>query len=576
MEKKHFGGKQGPDKNALFRKFTETIPIAVQNAAHAESDQDWLNTLLNYLWPKISVVVQNAMDTLVEPEIRAAVPQISDAFEITTVMGTIPPILGPASTYADDDNSIVIEMGITWNSDMSVRVDASILSIKVDEIKLTGTLTIKLTPLIDEIPLIGAMHIYFQEPPDIDFRVRVKNSPIPLTNIVHSVASKAVCEAVVLPNRIMAPVALLHQLPSLRLLHNPPPLGILKLTVSEMRNLPIADSSLIGEGSSDPFAEIQVGAHKWASDVVSSSINPIWKSGNVHRFLFYSERQTIRCKVWDYDLTSGNDILGEVTGLTVDAVRGDKWFDMTVAAEFEVNTIGDEGKPEKKCFICHEEFWKKRISVGVDMHDKKEVTPDFFPLEKTEAVISPCVRLQGDMFYLTEHDAPLSDLGNLLEISVTGVRGSTGCKEPCAGQICSVNFDGEMRQTLPSLLNPYQDPAFIQGKIDPSVIFRLGQIHTAQKVASLMDIKPDQVETCLKTGHQAIWCHSFFYLTQTQTGEISFRIGDHEASMILPLSTNGNGWKKKEKAFPIGPFLVEIHLRMSGFTKNPPMNRMDE
>lgn len=566
-ERSYTRGVRAPDKPGQFKNFAQlfmprkTLSIRTSDTS---DDKDWLNSLMEYIWPHMSVVMQNTMDKEVEPAIREAVPQIKDSFEIYTVMGEIPPTLGPLMTFCDDDecDSISIEVGISWEADMYIQVDASILSVKIDHIKVNGTLVIRMSPLIDEIPLVGAMHIYFLDPPDIDFRVRVKNSPIPLTNKIHSIANKAVQDAVVLPNRIMAPVAFLHQLPSLRLLHNPEPAGVLRLTVMEMRNLPIADYSLIGAGSSDPFAEVDLGAQNWSSDVVYSNLNPVWTEGNVKDFFFYTHHQNVRFKVWDYDLTSGNDELGDVHGLTVMALEGEHWFDMEVSPEFSNTEEDEHGGHKKQCYICSQDWIEEEKTP-----EERESIATAHAAEKAQ------VRLLGKILNLREDVALSQNSENVMEIAVTGIRGANGCKEKCDGLLCSVTFEDEERWTTPSVINEYVEPVFLENKIDPAVVYRLGQIHTPEKVADIMEITTQQVEACLRSGFPAIWCHSFFYMTKAQSGDILFKVGEYEATLSFQKPLSSCGWEKTFNNFRIGPFILEVTIRLNGLCDKPKKRR---
>eukprot|EP00397_Hematodinium_sp_SG-2012_P007435 GEMP01007480.1.p1 GENE.GEMP01007480.1~~GEMP01007480.1.p1 ORF type:complete len:673 (-),score=149.08 GEMP01007480.1:1459-3477(-) len=562
-------------KRKMFDEFTAATKLiggpsgmltkGLTATSQPDGGADWLNNLLLFIWPRVSKVVQNAMDDLVEPAIRDAVPQIKESLEIYTNMGEVPPTLGPIKTFRDDNScdSISIEMGISWDADLSVKAVASFLTVVVDRLKVRGTIVIKLCPLLDEIPLVGALHIYFLDPPVIDMRIKVENSPLPLSNIVRGAVDQGVRDALVLPNRILAPVAMMYQLLNIRPLHNPSPVGMLKLTVLEMRNLPAADFSVFGKGSSDPYAEVSIGAENWKCDKVSSSLNPVFKSGNVKTFFFFTHHQNVRMKVWDYDFTSGDDILGEVIGLTVEDLVGEKWFDLSLASEFR--TKGDESaeKKGKACFVCKK---RKPKTPDVPPSNLKEERESVAETDETAGVSQ--VRLLGEILTFSDKGAHVAaNTECMLEVAIVGVRGGKGCKESREAVLLSVTLDDDERWTPPCFTNIYNEPTFVAKNIDPSVVHRLGQIHSVQKVADIMEISAAQVEACLRAGHEGIWCHSFYYHTKKPNGEVTFKIGEHKATMSYVDLSEKPRMQQEMRDFEIGPFLIDVSLHLTAIVK---------
>eukprot|EP00397_Hematodinium_sp_SG-2012_P014640 GEMP01014888.1.p1 GENE.GEMP01014888.1~~GEMP01014888.1.p1 ORF type:complete len:699 (+),score=207.58 GEMP01014888.1:190-2286(+) len=534
--------------------------------------EKWLNLLLLFIWPRMSRVVQNAMDDLVEPAIREAVPQIKESFEIYTVMGTVPPTLGPMKSFRDDNScdSMSMEIGITWKSDLKVKATAKFLTVKVDRVEVFGTIVVKMCPLLDQIPLIGALHIYFLDPPSINLRIRVENSPVPLSNIVRNAVDQGVRDALVLPNRILAPVACMYQLQTIRPLHNPPPRGVLRLTVLEMRNLPAADFSMFGAGSSDPYAEVSVGAQNWKSDKVMGTLNPVFAKGNVELFFFFTNHQNVRLKVWDYDRASGDDVLGEAKGLTINGLVGEKWFDVEVASEFRSKGKKDEDKNDEMAKPLKGGCLGKKkknatnaptTNAGVPADSPKTKRESLSEVDNAKGVAQ--VRLKGEILVLSEKSAHVrANTECMLEIAILGVRGASGCTEPRDFLMCSVTLNEETRWTPASFLNVYDEPSFVENKIDPSLVDRLAQTHSVVQVASIMNITAAQVEACLRAGHDGIWCHSFFYHTTQSSGEIEFKINDHSATMTFDDLSALTDMTLREPHFAIGPFLLDVTLRL--------------
>lgn len=500
---------------------------------------EFINSLLVLVWPRMSKVIQAAMDELVEPAIREAVPQIKGSFELETNMGTIPPRLGPMKTFRDSDNAISIETGITWNSDLKVKVEASILTITVDSLQIHGNLVVKLCPLIDEIPLVGALHIYFLDPPDVDMRIRIKRSPLKLNNVINDAIDQGIRDAMVLPNRILAPVAGLFQLKSIRPLHNPSPVGVLILTVLEMKNLPAADTNILGRSSVDAYVRVGIGSEIWKSKPVRGNLNPVFKVKNVRAFSFFTKRQNVRFSVWDSDIASGDDCLGKLAGLKVEHCEGEHWFDLEVEAE----------------------FLNKEQSKGWCMGSTKK---------NMGMAGKPKVLLRGEICTMStraKYDKNSSKY--LLEVAIVGIRKAKGETLSPLYATCSAKYKKLTLYAPACLPNIYADPDFIEKKIDPMLVHKLSMEHTPEQISYILDITKEQVIACQNAGHEGIWCHTWYFNCKTKTGEIELMVQDAVKGGKFDTTISFADWTSEsgqlEIAYDdlkIGPFVVDVKLML--------------
>jgi hypothetical protein len=133
----------------------------------------------------------------------------------------------------------------------------------------------------------------------------------------------------------------------LRLTYSPPKgdsEGSLTVLVKKARNLAVKDAN----GFSDPYVKLQLGGHKKKTKVVKKNLSPSWDE----EFTFKVKEgdTTLRVAVWDWDMISSSDFMGEVNISLQDLPAGQplaKWFLLGTDAN-EEKEDGEDKKSKKK------------------------------------------------------------------------------------------------------------------------------------------------------------------------------------------------------------------------------------
>ncbi|MGH0133618.1 UNVERIFIED_CONTAM: hypothetical protein FKN15_028478 [Acipenser sinensis] len=178
--------------------------------------------------------------------------------------------------------------------------------------KLNGTMRVILEPLIGDMPIIGAVSLFFLRKPllDINWTGITNILDIPgLNGLSDTVISDIICNYLVLPNRITVPLVGDVQLAQLRF---PMPKGVLRIHFLEAQDLIGKDTFLKGiiKGKSDPYAVIQVGRYLFQTKTIKENLNPKWKE--VFEALVYENPgQQLEVELFDED-PDKDDFLGSL------------------------------------------------------------------------------------------------------------------------------------------------------------------------------------------------------------------------------------------------------------------------
>jgi len=517
------------------------------------SDLDFINKMLIYLWPRCDKMVRGIIRDSVIPAIRASVPKLGDHIDLTVDLGRVPPTIGPINAFCDDDaqEEITLEIDINWDAELYVKVDAGVVKIVIDQLEVRARAVILMNPLINEAPLIGAMNVAFLNPPSIDMRIRVQISGIAvdLGSTLKGTISQTIIDMLVLPNRILVPIASFAQIPDMNDLHNPLPEGIVKLKIIECINLPAADLGIIGAGTSDPFIKMIIGGKTFKSGTQFSTKNPKWKKENSDTFFYFTDHQRVRLEVWDFDLGSGDDLLGSVTSLTIKDLAGDNWFDIELEEEFFKKGLEEQAKDSKRTRI-------KRMLKGKKAKENNHIVEE----ERLVLTQPPQMRLQAEFFSFSDHNRHIQPgADGLLAVKLRGVRRAKG-HDSCAGLVCGVTVFGETRYTAPALPN-YSvefDPVLSGSKVDLQMVHKLSQLHHVGKCAEILELPEDKVRALIAGGHSGIWCHTFYYNTREFTGTVVFEMEEERAELNFDNIADAMDMKIEKHDLILGGYFIDV------------------
>jgi len=76
------------------------------------------------------------------------------------------------------------------------------------------------------------------------------------------------------------------------------------------QNLEMSDRTILGgKAAPDPYVALKLGDQKWKSSMKSNTVNPTWdREGTI--FTVWDRGQSLEADIFDYDMTSGDDLLG--------------------------------------------------------------------------------------------------------------------------------------------------------------------------------------------------------------------------------------------------------------------------
>ncbi|KAK6490230.1 extended synaptotagmin-2-like isoform X1 [Huso huso] len=198
------------------------------------------------------------------------------------------------------------------NTEIDVEIKKYFCRAGVKSIQLNGTMRVILEPLIGDMPIIGAVSLFFLRKPllDINWTGITNILDIPgLNGLSDTVISDIICNYLVLPNRITVPLVGDVELAQLRF---PMPKGVLRIHFLEAQDLIGKDTFLKGmiKGKSDPYAVIQVGRHLFQTKTIKENLNPKWKE--VFEALVYENPgQQLEVELFDED-PDKDDFLGSL------------------------------------------------------------------------------------------------------------------------------------------------------------------------------------------------------------------------------------------------------------------------
>uniref|UniRef100_A0A8C8G5A9 Extended synaptotagmin 2 n=1 Tax=Oncorhynchus tshawytscha TaxID=74940 RepID=A0A8C8G5A9_ONCTS len=302
---------------------------------------EWLNKTVKQMWPYICQFVDKLFRETIEPAVKGANAHLSSFCFTKIDMGDKPLRVNGVKVYTEnvDKRQIIMDLEISFvgNTEIDVDIKKYYCRAGIKSIQLHGVLRVIMEPLLGDMPLIGALSVFFLKKPllDINWTGLTNMLDIPgLNGLCDNLIQDIIYSYLVLPNRITIPLVGEAQLAQLRF---PIPKGVLRIHFLEAQDLLGKDKFLGGliKGKSDPYGVLHIGNQLFQSKVVKENIHPKWNE--VYEALVYehSGPQNLEIELFDED-TDQDDFLGS---LLIDVAelqkeqKVDEWFVME-----EVNT----------------------------------------------------------------------------------------------------------------------------------------------------------------------------------------------------------------------------------------------
>uniref|UniRef100_A0A8D0ANL0 Extended synaptotagmin 1 n=1 Tax=Sander lucioperca TaxID=283035 RepID=A0A8D0ANL0_SANLU len=295
---------------------------------------EWLNKILQQAWPFIGQYLEKLLVETIAPAIRASSIHLQTlSFTKVNIGEKALKVVGVKAHTEHDKRQVMLDLYLSYAGDVEINVEIKKYFCKagVKGVQLHGKLRVILEPLIGDVPLVGAITMFFIRRPklDINWTGLTNLLDIPGLNAMSdTMIMDAIASHLVLPNRLTVPlVANLH----VAQLRSPLPRGVVRIHLLEAEDLMAKDTVIKGiiDGKSDPYAVLRVGTQSFTSRHVDSNLNPQWRE--MYEVIVHEvPGQELEVEVFDKD-PDQDDFLGRVK-VDLDIVRKarvvDDWFNL--------------------------------------------------------------------------------------------------------------------------------------------------------------------------------------------------------------------------------------------------------
>uniref|UniRef100_A0A4W5LHU3 Extended synaptotagmin 2 n=1 Tax=Hucho hucho TaxID=62062 RepID=A0A4W5LHU3_9TELE len=281
---------------------------------------EWLNKTVKQMWPYICQFVDKLFRETIEPAVKGANAHLSSFCFTKIDMGDKPLRVNGVKVYTEnvDKRQIIMDLEISFvgNTEIDVDIKKYYCRAGIKSIQLHGVLRVVMEPLLGDMPLIGALSVFFLKKPVMSLcpldcvLSPVSLSVSPVSGLCDNLIQDIIYSYLVLPNRITIPLVGEAQLAQLRF---PIPKGVLRIHFLEAQDLLGKDKFLGGliKGKSDPYGVLHIGNQLFQSKVVKENIHPKWNEVYEAMVYEHSGPQNLEIELFDED-TDQDDFLGRL------------------------------------------------------------------------------------------------------------------------------------------------------------------------------------------------------------------------------------------------------------------------
>uniref|UniRef100_A0A7N6ACA8 Extended synaptotagmin-like protein 2b n=1 Tax=Anabas testudineus TaxID=64144 RepID=A0A7N6ACA8_ANATE len=255
---------------------------------------EWLNKTVKQMWPYICQFVEKVFRETIEPAVKESNSHLSTFCFSKIDIGDKPLRINGVKVYTEnvDKRQIVMDLQISFvgNTEIDVDIKRYYCKAGIKSIQIHGVLRVVMEPLLGDMPLVGALSLFFLKKPvspDSD-----NTTQIDLIKSVHGFSDSLIQDIIysylVLPQRITIPLIKDVELAKLRF---PMPKGVLRIHFLEAQDLEGKDTFLGGliKGKSDPYGILQISNQMFQSKTIKETLNPKWNE--VYEALVYEHSE---------------------------------------------------------------------------------------------------------------------------------------------------------------------------------------------------------------------------------------------------------------------------------------------
>ncbi|CAE8651182.1 unnamed protein product [Polarella glacialis] len=311
------------------------IPFGLLSDMHVSEAEtlNWLTFVVRQMWPHFENSFRQLMEDKLIPLIRSSLPPPFQEARLSSFsLGDAFPMLGPivASSRHHEGQEVQLTIGLNYETDTDIIVETSVATFSITHLKLRGTLCLKFTPILSQLPVLCAMQLFFLNKPVIEFRfgrsLELANLAI-IRDRVHHEINESISGLLLLPNVLNInwgdPSAASDSTTSWQSVL---PCAIMRLSVKGACGLR-AGISILGQ-TGDPLVKVSVGSEN-AETSTAAGDRPVWDE--VFDFMVYDLRQDVHIAVYNKEMV-GSGIIAQARTVTVADIvaagRSGIWFDL--------------------------------------------------------------------------------------------------------------------------------------------------------------------------------------------------------------------------------------------------------
>lgn len=183
---------------------------------------EWVNRILKQVWPNANHFAKGLIKNTIEPNVQKALANYKlNSFKFDRmILGTIPPRIGGVKVYDKNisRNEIIMDLDLFYASDCDINFNLGGMRGGIKDFQIHGMVRVVMKPLINKMPLVGGLQIFFLNNPNIDFNlvgvVDLLDMP-GLNDMLRRIIIEQVAAIMVLPNKL--PITLSDEVPAFTL-----------------------------------------------------------------------------------------------------------------------------------------------------------------------------------------------------------------------------------------------------------------------------------------------------------------------------------------------------------------------
>ncbi|XP_014499420.1 synaptotagmin-2 [Vigna radiata var. radiata] len=296
------------DSETIDRMIPE-IPLWVKNP---DFDRvDWLNKLIEYMWPYLNKAICKTAETIAKPIIEEQIPQYkidSVEFEELT-LGSLPPTFQGMKVYETEEKELIMELSVKWAANPNIIVAVKKFGLKatvqVMDLHVFAIPRITLKPLVPSFPCFANIFVSLMEKPYVDFGLKLVGADLMSIPGLYKFVQEIIKDQVA--NMYLWPKTLDIQVidPSKA---QKKPVGILNTKV--IRAMKLKKKDLLG--ASDPYVQLTITEDTLTSKkttVKHKNLNPEWNE-EFSLVVKDPETQALEFQVFDWEQVGKHDKMG--------------------------------------------------------------------------------------------------------------------------------------------------------------------------------------------------------------------------------------------------------------------------